>query len=85
LGFVLTVWFFVTPICYPETSLPANLLWLYELNPIFVLVRAYREILLEASPPSWGPLGWLTLGSAMMFVVGFAWFYKLKRSFADLV
>ena len=85
IGFVLTVWFFITPICYPESSLPASLIRVYELNPIFVLVGAYRDILLEAAPPAWEPLGWLTLGSAMVFVVGFAWFYKLKRSFADLV
>ncbi len=85
LGFVLTVWFFITPICYGEGSLPPNLLWLYQLNPIFVLVRGYRDILLEASAPAWQPLGWLTLGSAIVFVVGFAWFYKLKRSFPDLV
>ncbi len=85
IGFVLTVWFFITPICYPESSLPAGLIWVYELNPIFVLVRGYRDIFLEAAPPAWEPLGWLTLCSAMVFVVGFAWFYKLKRSFADLV
>ncbi len=85
IGFVLTVWFFITPICYPESALPASLIWVYELNPIFVLVRGYRDILLEAAAPAWEPLAWLTLGSAMVFVVGFAWFYKLKRSFADLV
>ena len=85
LGFVLTVWFFITPICYGEASLPPNLLWLYRLNPIFVLVRGYRDILLEASAPAWQPLAWLTLGSAIVFVVGFAWVYKLKRSFPDLV
>ncbi len=85
IGFVLTVWFFVTPICYPESALPANLFPLYKLNPLFILVRGYRDVLLEASPPAWAPLGWLTLAGAMVFVVGFAWFYKLKRSFADLV
>lgn len=85
LGFVLTVWFFLTPICYPESSLPANLMRVYRLNPLFVLVRGYRDVLLEASAPAWEPLGWLTLGSALVFVAGFAWFYKLKHSFADLV
>lgn len=85
IGFLLTVWFFITPICYPESSLPENLMGVYALNPLFVLVRGYRAILLEGAPPAWQPLAWLTLGSAMVFVAGFAWFYKLKRSFADLV
>ena len=52
MGFLLTVWFFTTPICYDERSLPQNYLWLFELNPMFVLVRAYRDVLLHATPPS---------------------------------
>ena len=83
IGFVLTVWFFTTPICYPEASLPENYRWLFELNPIYVLVRSYRAILLEASPPPWETLGWLLLGATIVFLVGHGWFYKLKRSFPD--
>ncbi len=85
LGFLLTLWFFLTPICYPEASLPQEWLWLFAQNPLFVLVRNYRRILLEATGPDWPSLARLSALSFGVFLVGFAWFYKLRRSFADLL
>ena len=85
IGFLLTVWFFTTPICYPEASLPPHYLWLFRLNPMYVFVESYRAIFLELSAPPWRPLAVLSAVSVAAFVLGHAWFYKLKRSFADLV
>lgn len=85
LGFLMTIWFFATPICYPEDSLPAAAAGLLSKNPIYVLVRAYRAILLEHRAPDFGPLWKLWLLSAVVFVLGHAWFYKLRKSFADLM
>jgi lipopolysaccharide transport system permease protein len=87
-GFLLTIWFFLTPICYPENSLaslPRAALDLLAKNPIFVLVRGYRAILLESKAPDWLSLGWLSVASVMVFLLGHAWFYKLRKSFADLI
>jgi lipopolysaccharide transport system permease protein len=85
IGFVLTVWFFTTPICYPETALPQGYQWLFELNPMFILVRAYRAIFLEAAAPAGMPLALVTAIGGATFVGGHGLFYKLKRSFVDLV
>jgi lipopolysaccharide transport system permease protein len=85
MGFVLTVWFFTTPICYDERALPESYLWLFELNPMFVLVRAYRAIFLEGSAPPWAPLAAVTLAGAVVFIAGHGLFHKLRRSFVDLV
>jgi lipopolysaccharide transport system permease protein len=85
MGFVLTIWFFVTPICYPETSLPPAATVLLSKNPIYVLVRGYRAILLENHAPALGALWKLWLLSIIVFVLGHAWFYKLRKSFADMI
>jgi lipopolysaccharide transport system permease protein len=85
MGFVLTIWFFVTPICYPETSLPPAATVLLSKNPIYVLVRGYRAILLENRAPAFGALWKLWLLSIVVFVLGHAWFYKLRKSFADMI
>ncbi|HYM10310.1 MAG TPA: ABC transporter permease [Bryobacterales bacterium] len=85
IGFLLTLWFFVTPICYPEASLPQGWLWLFSQNPLYILVRAYRMIFLESAAPDWPALAKLTACSALIFFAGHAWFYKLRRSFADLL
>jgi lipopolysaccharide transport system permease protein len=85
IGFLLTLWFFVTPICYPEASLPERWMWLFAQNPIYILVRNYRLIFLEGAAPDWLALTRLTMLSAAVFLAGYAWFYKLRRSFADLL
>jgi len=84
-GFLLTLWFFLTPICYPESSLPPEAMAVLSKNPLFALVRAYRDILLEGRAPSWSAMGKLWLVSAAVLVLGHAWFYKLRKSFADII
>ena len=88
-GYLLTIWFFVTPICYSESQ-PAHVLSpqalrLTHLNPIYVLVRNYRRILLESSAPDWGPVLWTTVAGIALVLAGHAWFHKLRKSFADLI
>jgi len=85
IGFLLTLWFFLTPICYPESSLPAWFRPWFAKNPIYVLVRGYRDIFLEGRAPQFGPLWKLYLLGAAVFVLGHAWFYKLRKSFPDLL
>jgi lipopolysaccharide transport system permease protein len=84
-GFLMTIWFFITPICYPESALPRAAAGLLTRNPVYVLVRGYRAILLEAAAPDWRALAWLTGVSAAVFLLGHAWFYKLRKSFPDLI
>lgn len=85
LGYLLTIWFFATPICYPEQSLPAYLAPLVAKNPIYILVRGYRAIFLHNQPPAFGSLWKLCVLSIIVFVLGHAWFYKLRKSFADII
>jgi lipopolysaccharide transport system permease protein len=85
IGFLLTLWFFLTPICYPDTSLPAAVAPLLGKNPLYVLVRAYRAILVEGRLPEWIPLVKLYLISGVILVLGWAWFGRLRSSFADVL
>ena len=84
-GFLLTLWFFLTPICYPEASLPASALRILSKNPMFVLVRGYRDTLLEGRAPAFHSLWKLYVAAVVVFILGHAWFYKLRKSFADLI
>ena len=84
-GFLLTLWFFVTPICYPESQLPVGARWLLTRNPIFILVKAYRAIFLQTRAPEWRSLFALTVFSLVFAVAAHTWFHKLKKSFADIL
>lgn len=85
IGYLLTILMFLTPIFYPETALPPFAADVIRANPIYVLVRAYRAILLESRAPDWAALAWFTLLALAVFIAGHAWFYKLRKSFADLI
>ncbi len=87
-GYLLTIWFFVTPICYEESklnSLPRAASAFLTKNPAYILVRGYRSILLESKAPDWNSVAWLSAFSVAIFLFGHAWFYKLRKSFADLI
>jgi lipopolysaccharide transport system permease protein len=84
-GFLLTLWFFLTPICYPVASLPRQALPLLSRNPMFVLVQAYRDIFLERRAPAFSGLWKFWAVSLILFFAGHAWFYKLRKTFADVI
>ena len=84
-GFLLTLWFFITPICYEEKQIPSEFHALFAVNPMFVLVQSYRAILLENKAPDWFALSGVFVVSIAVFFLGHAWFYKLRKSFADLI
>jgi lipopolysaccharide transport system permease protein len=88
IGFLLTLWFFLTPICYPESSwatLPHAAAVILMKNPMFQFVRGYREIFLEGTAPAASAIVKLWLLSFVVFIGGHAWFHKLRKSFADVV
>jgi lipopolysaccharide transport system permease protein len=85
IGFLLTLWFFLTPICYPETQMPHEAMAILSKNPIFTLVRLYRVVFLEGQSPAAHTLVKFWALSVAVFFAGHAWFYKLRRSFADVV
>jgi lipopolysaccharide transport system permease protein len=84
-GFLLTLWFFLTPICYVEAGIPESARAILSKNPIYVLVSGYRSIFFYGHAPAWGPLWKLWVLAIVVFVAGHAWFYKLRKSFADMM
>jgi lipopolysaccharide transport system permease protein len=84
-GYLLTLWFFLTPICYPESSLPASAIPILRFNPLLVLVRAYRAVFLENQAPSVRGMIGLWLVGAALAIAGYAWFHRLRKSFADVI
>ena len=84
IGYVVTLWFFLTPICYSETALQHTAPILKK-NPIYILVRAYRSVLLEGHAPDKHALAAFWCLALVVFLAGHAWFYKLRKWFADVI
>lgn len=81
----LMTWMYLTPIIYPENMIPPKYRWLVDLNPLAPLVRSYRRILLEGAWPDWRGLAFTTLFAMVCFGVGYWWFERTKRAFADVL
>jgi len=88
IGFLLTIWFFLTPICYYDDTLLHRAPWIAGLlfkNPMYQLVGGYRSIFLWGQAPAFEHLWKFWVLSLVVFIVGHAWFYKLRKSFADML
>jgi lipopolysaccharide transport system permease protein len=85
LTYVLTAWFFLTPICYPESQLTGTMRTVQSFNPIFVLVHGYRTVLLDQRAPDFKALVAFWIAALALAILGHAFFHKLRRSFADVI
>jgi lipopolysaccharide transport system permease protein len=77
--------FFMTPIFYPLTAVPAPFRFVMYLNPLMTVVDSFRRMLLRQQSLSW-PLfvAWTTV-TAVLAVLGYVWFMKTKSGFADVM
>ncbi len=81
----LRIWFFLTPLVYPITRVPDNLLWVMKLNPLVFVVEASRNILLWGKFFSWKEWAvWMLIGS-ITAILGYIWFDKTRKGFADVL
>jgi lipopolysaccharide transport system permease protein len=85
LGLLLMTWMYTTPIIYPEQVVPARFRPALELNPFTPLVRSYRRALLEGAPPDWPGLAYAAALGLAAFLVGYWWFARTRKNFADVI
>lgn len=84
LPFFIQILLFVTPVIYPP-SIAGNYGWILALNPMTGVVNAARSSLLGT-----GVIDWLSLllsftVSVFLLLIGFVYFKKTERYFADIV
>ena len=85
LGLLLMAWMYLTPIIYPEQVVPARFRPALELNPFTSLVRSYRRALLEGLQPDWAGLAYTTALGLAAFLLGYWWFARTRKNFADVI
>jgi len=85
LSVLFTFWFWLTPIFIEEGKFPKRARFLLEWNPLYYLVRSYRDVLLYATMPSFRDFAIAALFGVGMFVAGGLFFRYMKRGFADVL
>ena len=82
---LLMAWMYLTPIIYPESIVPERFRVFINLNPFTSLVRSYRRIFLEGAAPDWSGLAYFTGFAIVSFLVGYWWFARTRKNFADVI
>lgn len=82
--FLIQTMFFLTPVIYPRTIVPAEWRWLYLLNPMSGPIEGFRAAVLGA------PVDWLGLGASGVVSVAcltgsLMLFGSMQRKLADVV
>jgi len=82
--FLIQIWMYATPIIYPISAIPIKWRWLYSLNPMVGVVQYFRRVLL--GDPTFGGLNWISvLITILIFATGLLFFYRMQRTFADVI
>ncbi|MGH7393187.1 MAG: ABC transporter permease [Candidatus Rokuibacteriota bacterium] len=84
-GLALTVGMFLTPIMYPPALVPEPFRWVLDLNPMFHVVQAYRDIVLDRMLPATRDLAILAVAAFIAATVGHHVFMRSKRWFVGLL
>lgn len=85
LPWVLQILLYATPVAYSLSAVPADLLWMFNLNPLTWLLECYRWSLLgQAAPEAW-QLAALVIGSTVVAFGGLLVFQRMERGFADVI
>jgi lipopolysaccharide transport system permease protein len=84
-GIILQIWYFMTPIFYSEEMIPETIRPILNFNPLSPIVHSVRQALMYNQWPDWHTLGVVTFLSVIVFQLGYFWFMKTKRGFADVL
>jgi ABC-type polysaccharide/polyol phosphate export permease len=79
---LLTAWMYLTPIIYPETIIPENLIWAFRINPMYHMVKMFRLSIYEGRLPVMAEflpaLGW----AVGILVLGWLFFTSKSDEYA---
>lgn len=84
-GVLTTALLFLSPIFYPVNALPVEYQQLLHINPLTPVIEQTRELLVWGKPPKLGFLTVQVVVAAVVAWLGFSWFQKTRKGFADVL
>lgn len=84
-GMATTTLMFISPIFYPASALPEKYRQVLYLNPITPAIELVRDVLYWGRAPNLIMLTIYTIAAAVLAWLGFAWFQKTRKGFADVI
>lgn len=83
LGILLLLGFYLTPVFYDASVVPARYQAAYHINPMVYVIDAYRAVLLRGETPDFRALGLIALVAGTMLSIGYRVFMRASYHFAE--
>lgn len=85
IGPILMGVMFLSPVFYSLDSVSQKFLIIYYLNPLTLIIEESRSVLLHGNMPDFTLLATYTIISLTIFWLGYAFFQKTRKGFADVL
>lgn len=85
IGVIINIWFYLTPVIYPQQQIPVRLRGLFGLNPMLHIIEGFRMALLGKTNIDISGLMYLLVVGIVILFAGALTFRKLKPDFADVL
>jgi lipopolysaccharide transport system permease protein len=82
---LLQILFYLSPIIYPVTIIPHRYQFLVNLNPVALLVQAYRDVIVYDRTPDWLSLVYPAALGVALLIFGYRHFKANEDRFADMI
>ena len=81
----LQLWFYATPVIYPESLVTPGLRTWYMLNPMAGMISSFRRVLLRGLHPVPLDLGPAVITSGVLCTAAYWFFKRVEKRFADII
>ncbi|HEY9673867.1 MAG TPA: ABC transporter permease [Waterburya sp.] len=85
LSYMLQAWMYATPVVYATSVIPSRWQFVYQLNPMTIVVEGFRWALLDKGTINWIATVISVLGVLGMLVTGAFVFRRTERTIVDVV
>jgi homopolymeric O-antigen transport system permease protein len=85
LPFVIQIAMYLSPIVYPASLVPEKIRWLYELNPVAVMVNSMRWVVLGTNAPSLAGIVLFATATVLLFWGGTHIFRNMEGNLVDRI
>ncbi len=85
IGIFTMVLMYISPVFFPITAMPEKYRPIMMANPLTFIIEQAREVLIWGHLPDWLGIGIYTLIACAIAWLGFIWFQKTRKGFADVL
>lgn len=82
---LLSAMMFLIPLFYPRETIPEEFQWIVDYNPFALIIEMFRKGFLTGEKLTSQELIFSISMSLLIFLVGYFWFNRTKKGFADVL